>query len=170
MDMSIMPYFNRSKYLPKIVIGVCLFASLPANAAPTFFKCTAANGATQYAQRAIHGQKCSLIRVDGTPASALELQRTTDQRNLSRAMQNQPASNTATPNPAAVAAPTTTEPPQPAPASKEQCEQLAQARATLQQGGRVYETDDKGERRHLSEDERVARLTEYQNTAKTRCP
>ena len=139
-------------------------------ASSTFFKCTATNGATQYTQRAVAGQKCSLLRVDGTPASALEAQqRLADQRNLSRAMQTQPASNTATPNTAAVAAPTTTEPAKPAPASKEQCEQLAQARATLSQGGRVYETDDKGERRHLSEDDRAARLNEYQNLAKTRC-
>lgn len=152
-----------------IAISFCLSCSFSVKAAPTFFKCTAASGSTQYAQRPISGQKCSLIRVDGTPASALELQRTSDQRNLSRAAQSQPPTTPAATTAAAPAA-ASVEPPKPAPASPEQCEQLSQARATLEQGGRVYETDDKGERRHLSEVERQARLTEYQNTAKTRCP
>lgn len=147
------------------VCAVLFAAGLSAtavSASTTFFKCTATSGATQYAQRPISGQKCTLIRVDGTPASAREAQqRLADQRSPVRAAATQSGRNTA-------AAPA--EPPKPAPASKEQCEQLAQARATLEQGGRVYETDDKGERRHLSEEERVARLTEYQNTAKTRCP
>jgi len=157
----------------KAVGTVCavLFATslsaTAASASTTFFKCTATSGATQYAQRPISGQKCTLIRVDGTPASAREAQqRLADQRSPVRAAATQSARNTAA-TPTTAAAPA--EPPKPAPASKEQCEQLAQARATLEQGGRVYETDDKGERRHLSEEERVARLTEYQNTAKTRC-
>lgn len=171
-DFSTMIHFSILKHLRHLsTLSVCLFSSLSIHAAPTFFKCTTANGATQYAQRAIYGQKCSLIRVDGTPASAVELQRTSDQRNLSRSAQNQPASSTAA-NPAAVTttAAASVEPAQPAPASPEQCEQLNQARTTLEQGGRVYETDDKGERHHLSETERQSRLTEYQNTAKTRCP
>ena len=65
-----------------------------AQASSTLFKCTSANGATQYAQRAVSGQKCSLMRVDGTPASALEVQqKLADQRNASRAA----ASRAATP-------------------------------------------------------------------------
>lgn len=158
--------FNKIKLVG--LIGTIALFNHAALASGTFFKCTTPSGATQYAQRPISGQKCELIRVDGTPASAREVQqRLADQRSPTRAAATQSASNTAA-TPTTAAAPA--EPPKPAPASKEQCEQLAQARATLEQGGRVYETDDKGERRHLSEEERVARLTEYQNTAKTRCP
>lgn len=163
---------NRLNHLHRLIaLSICLSGSLSVQAAPTFFKCTSANGTTQYAQRPINGQKCSLIRVDGTPASAVERQRTSDQRNLSRAAQNQPPATPVTaPAGATPTATANAEPAKPTSASPEQCEQLSQARATLEQGGRVYETDDKGERRHLSEAERQARLTEYQNTAKTRCP
>ena len=153
------------------LVGALILLTQSTMAAPTFFKCASASGTIQYAQRPISGQKCSLIRVDGTPASALELQRTNDQRNLSRAAASQPATTPPTATTAAAPAATSgVEPTKPAPASAEQCEQLGQARATLEQGGRVYETDDKGERRPLSEVERQARLAEYQNTAKTRCP
>lgn len=136
-----------------------------AQASSTLFKCTSANGATQYTQRAVSGQKCGLMRVDGTPASAREVQqKLADQRNLSRAAASQLAARAA---PATAAA--TPLAPKPAPASKEQCEQLAQARTTLEQGGRVYEFDAKGERSYLTEEQRQARIQEYQNTAKTRC-
>jgi len=135
-----------------------------ASASGTLFKCTSANGATQYAQRAVSGQKCSLMRVDGTPASALEVQqKLADQRNASRAA----ASRAATP--ATTTAATPTAPAKPAPASAEECQKLNQARTTLEQGGRVYEFDDKGERSYLTEEQRQARIQEYQNTAKTRC-
>lgn len=136
-----------------------------AHASGTLFKCTASNGAIQYTQRAVSGQKCGLMRVDGTPASAREVQqKLADQRNLSRAAASKPAANAA---PATAAA--TPPAPKPAPASKEQCEQIAQARTTLEQGGRVYELDAKGERSYLTEEQRQARIQEYQNTAKTRC-
>lgn len=167
-----MTAFSLSKITAAFcVLGVLGVLGLPQQvlAAGTFFKCSTTNGATQYAQRPISGQKCTLIRVDGTPASARETQqKLADQRNLSRA-----AANSAT-NPAAAAAANTAATPAatattPRPASAAECAQLAQARATLAQGGRVYETDDKGERRHLSEDDRAARLNEYQNLAKTRC-
>ena len=153
------------------LVGALGFITPSAFAASTVFKCTASTGITQYAQRAISGQKCQLIRLDGTPASALEAQRLNDQRNLSRAAQSQPPDTpVTTPAGAAPAATASVEPPKPAPASPEQCAQLSQARATLEQGGRVYETDDKGERSYITEDQRKARLAEYQNTAKTRCP
>ncbi len=154
------------------LVGTLGFITPSAFAASTVFKCTASTGITQYAQRAISGQKCQLIRLDGTPASAIEAQRLNDQRNLSRAMQTQPNRTAVPPTTAANSAATApnTAPVPPTPASKQQCEQLAQARATLEQGGRVYETDDKGERSYITEDQRKARLAEYQNTAKTRCP
>lgn len=157
------------------LVGILSLLTQPTRAAPTFFKCTAASGATQYAQRPINGQKCSLIRVDGTPASALELQRTSDQRNLARAGQSQPTATatTTTANPVPATTPTATAtaaPAKPERASAAQCEQLSQARATLEQGGRVYESDAQGERSYLTEAQRQARITEYQNTAKSRCP
>ncbi len=145
-----------------------------ASASETLFKCTAASGAIQYTQRAITGQKCTLLRVDGTPASARETQqKLADQRNASRAAAVPSAaakagdaalaaSNAATAAAAQAA--------KPAPASKQACEQLAQARTTLEQGGRIYEFDAKGERSYLTEEQRQARIQEYQNTANTRCP
>jgi hypothetical protein len=148
-----------------------------AQASSTLFKCTTANGAIQYTQRAIAGQKCNLLRVDGTPASAREVQqKLADQRNAARAAAVPSAASQAAAragdaalaasNAASAAA---AQPAKPTPASKEQCEQLAQARATLEQGGRVYEADAKGERSYLTEEQRQARIQEYQNTAKTRC-
>lgn len=160
------PFYGAlfSGCLIAIISGLPLSAALASN---TFFKCTATNGATQYTQRAVTGQKCSLLRVDGTPASALEVQqKLADQRNLSRAAANQPATSAA---PATAAAATPAAAPKPAPASKEQCEQINQAREKLEQGGRLYESDEKGERRYITEEQRQARIQEYQNTAKTRC-
>jgi len=148
-----------------------------AQASSTLFKCTAASGAVQYTQRAMTGQKCTLLRVDGTPASARETQqKLADQRNASRAaaVPSAAAQAAAKAGDAALAASNAAsaaaaQPAKPTPASKEQCEQLAQARATLEQGGRVYEADAKGERSYLTEEQRQSRIQEYQNTAKTRC-
>jgi hypothetical protein len=142
-----------------------------AQASSTLFKCTSANGATQYAQRAVSGQKCSLMRVDGTPASARETQqKLADQRNAARAAAVPSAAASRAATPATTAAATPTAPAKPAPASAEECQKLNQARTTLEQGGRVYEFDDKGERSYLTEEQRLSRIQEYQNTAKTRCP
>ena len=168
-------------FMALLTLGVMAgsyFSFDTAHASGTLFKCTASNGAIQYTQRAVAGQKCGLMRVDGTPASAREVQqKLTDQRNAARAaaMQSSASQAAARATDAALAASNAAsaaaaQPAKPTPASKQACEQIAQARATLEQGGRVYESDDKGERSYLTEEQRQARIQEYQNTAKTRCP
>ncbi|MEC7121155.1 MAG: DUF4124 domain-containing protein [Pseudomonadota bacterium] len=161
-----------SRRLSYSLLTICLAGgvlSTPAAASQTFFKCTNASGVTQYAQRPVASQKCTLVRVDGKPPSAVDHRRVEDQRNLSRAMQNKPQQPTTVKKTTDVAPNQTETTPPPNAADKEQCAQLSQARATLERGGRVYETDDKGERNYLSDEQRSARLQEYQQLSKTRC-
>ncbi len=123
-------------------------------AAQTVYKCKSAQGIPQYVALPISGQQCQKVRVDGRlPPSAVAASRA--------AASPAPATDGKTP-----------------PKVKEmgteggrklsaqECNQVKQVNETLATGQRVYEVDEKGERRSLDENTRLERQKQYQDMAK----
>lgn len=131
--------------------------SAPSFAAQVVYKCKSAQGGIpQYVALPLAGQQCVKVRVDGRlPPSAVAASR--------------PAPSASTP--AAQAGGNT--PPkvkelgsEGRKLSEQECAQVQQVNETLATGQRIYEVDEKGERRNLDEDTRAERQKQYQELAK----
>lgn len=137
--------------------------------AQNFYKCKNGSGVTQYSYSPITGQKCSVMNVDGRISTARDPSKAP---NIPASSLNSAADNAASSAASAAAAKAKT-PAVPKvsadPLSDSECKQLAAVNATLTSGQRVYESDEKGERSYLSEQQKAERIAQYAEMSKTRC-
>jgi hypothetical protein len=135
-----------------------LFVHTTASAAlQTIYKCKSAQGVPQYVALAIAGQQCQKITLDGRlPPSAMIAARPT------------PAAPSKTPSATPTQAPQKTNQGSHK-LSPTECQQIQQANDTLATGKRIYETDEKGERRYLDDHAVSQRKQQYQELATTGC-
>lgn len=145
------------KLLTAISAATLLLLGLqtPALAKQVVYKCQSAQGGIpQYVALPINGQKCQQVKIDGRlPPSAMAASRAAPQATAQAATNTPPkvkeiGSEGSKP-------------------SAQECAQIQQIGETLATGRRIYEVDEKGERRHLDDATRLERQKQYQELAKS---